>query len=470
MTKIPTLDRRRFIRRSLAATLGGFSLYSAPGLLGTLQAATHAKGFADFKALVCVFLYGGNDGFNTVVPLNGPARTNYLAGRGATLALQAEQLEPLAIVGPAPSDGCAYGWQRATQAGGTQPLIQAYQDGELAIVANVGTLIQPTSQAEVNQAGYPLPPQLYSHNDQQFYWQTCGGTGSQGWAGRMADLLHTANVGATVPMSFTVAGESVLLRGSTARQYAINPWPRAAERMTFLEAPEAGSAARRAVFADLIAQNQQAHVFERTYARSMRQALDTYANIRDAIALSPPIATTFPATALGRQLEMVAHLIAARQPLNLRRQVFFVQQGGYDTHDGQSTEHPALLSQLAQALGAFRAAMIELGVNDAVASFTASDFGRTLTSNGDGSDHGWGSHHFAMGGAVEGGFYGQMPNLASAAQGGTLDAGWGQIIPTTSVEQYAATLGRWFGLSEADLADVLPNLGNFSSGDLGFMA
>lgn len=474
MSQPYTPDRRAFLRRSLAATLGGASLYSAPGTLRLLQAAALDKGaVADFKALVCVFQYGGNDGFNTVVPIDGQARTNYFYGRGATLAIDSGLLLPLTppAGAPGPDDGGNYGLFRASapdQPAATQPLYDLFQQGRVAVVANVGALRQPTTRQDLDNPGFDLPPQLYSHNDQQAYWQTCRADASRGWGGRMADLLLSANDDPALPMSYSVAGESILLRAAQAQPYAINAWPRAAEALTFLEPPEAGSAQRRAVFDQLIAASAQAHILERSYAATMRRTFGNYTALQDALAAAPPVTTAFPATLLGRQLEMVAHLIAARGELGMRRMVFYVVQGGYDTHDSQSEDHPALLAGLAAAVGAFHAATVELGVADAVTTFTASDFGRTLSSNGDGSDHGWGSHHLVVGGAVRGGFYGHMPDLSAD---GPLDAGWGQIIPTTSVEQYAATMGRWMGLNPAQLLDVFPSLANFPAAghDLGFL-
>lgn len=454
-----TSDRRRFIKTSIAAALGGATLGSPLGQLALIgQASAQQASWPDYRALVCVFLYGGNDGFNTVVPY-GPsiARQRYEQGR-PTLRLDTASLLPLVpqASGTA-SDGCAYGMPMEAA-----PLVNLFNSGRAAVLCNVGTLRRPTSKIDVQTPGFALPPQLYSHNDQQTYWQTCGNGAGLGWGGRMADLLHTGNVNQVLPMTMTVAGEASLLRGGIVSQYGLNASGISA--VTFVE----NSASRRALFDALIAPGAQQNALERAYAQTARRTLDNYAILSEALDVTPSPATAFPETILGRQLRMVARVIAARHALGMQRQVFFVQVGGYDTHAAQLADHPVLLQDLSTSMAAFHAATQELGVDDQTTAFTASDFGRTLSSNGDGSDHGWGSHHLIVGGAVRGGrFYGQMPDLSS---NGPLDAGWGQIIPTTSVEQYAATLGAWMGIGLTGLDDIFPNLVNFPVADLGFMA
>lgn len=454
-----TPDRRRFIKTSIAAALGGATLGSPLGQLALIgQASAQQAPWPDYRALVCVFLYGGNDGFNTIVPY-GPsiARQRYENGR-PTLKLDTASLLPLSPApGGAASDGCAYGMPTSAQA-----LATLFDSGRAAVLCNVGTLRRPTTKPDVQTPGFALPPQLYSHNDQQTYWQTCGNNQGLGWGGRMADLLYSGNANQVLPMTMTVAGESSLLRGGTVSQYGLNASGISA--VTFVE----NSASRRALFDALIAPGAQQNALERAYAQTARRTLSNYAILSEALAVTPAPVTAFPATILGRQLRMVAHVIAARNALGMQRQMFFVQVGGYDTHAAQLADHPLLLQDLATSMAAFHAATQELGVEDQATAFTASDFGRTLSSNGDGSDHGWGSHHLIVGGAVRGRrFYGQMPDLSS---NGPLDAGWGQIIPTTSVEQYAATLGAWMGIGLTELDDIFPNLARFPVANLGFMA
>jgi uncharacterized protein (DUF1501 family) len=209
------------------------------------------------------------------------------------------------------------------------------------------------------------------------------------------------------------------------------------------------------------------HALERGFASAFNRSRENAEALGEALEVAPDLGTVFPDTYLAQQLRMVAQLISVRTNLSLKRQIFFVGIGGFDHHDGLLGDHPRLLAEIAQALDAFHTATVELGVANSVTAFTASDFGRTLSSNGDGSDHGWGAHHFAVGGAVQGGrFYGTMPRLLND---GPDDVGWGQIIPTTSVDQYAATLARWFGVGEAEIDLIFPNLGNFASRNLGFM-
>lgn len=467
------MQRRDFLQRSLKAALGGVAATSMLGNLRLVEAATRAgspRGDGSYRALVCVFLYGGNDSVNTVVPRDGIARSAYEASRG-TLVLPTSALLPLTPVagGTPASDGCAYGLQSALAPGdavGTSPLRDLFNSGRMAIVTNVGALIRPTTKPQYQSPGHPLPPQLFSHDDQSVYWQTSRPDDSLGWGGRIADLLHDTNSNTNLPMTMTVGGENVLQRGAIVSQYALNPDPQGA--VPIRELQNSWNANRRAAFMALMSSNAQTHALERGYARSMNRAVDHYAMVADALSGGAPLATPFPASRLGAQLKMVARLIAVRQALGMQRQIFFVSAGGYDTHDTQLVDHPLLLADLARSLAAFYAATQELAVSESVTTFTASDFGRTLSSNGDGSDHGWGGHHFVLGGSVRGGsFYGRMPDLTG---GGPDDAGWGQVIPSTSVDQYAATLARWFGVPAGGILEIVPNVANFPTTDLGFLA
>lgn len=466
------MQRRDFLQRSLKAALGGVAATSMLGNLRLVEAATQAgsiRGDGSYRALVCVFLHGGNDSANTVVPRDGIARSAYQASRG-TLVLPTSALLPLAPAagGTPPSDGCAYGLQSAISANdpvGTTPLRDLFNSGRMAIVTNVGTLIRPTTKPQYQSPGHPLPPQLFSHDDQAVYWQTSRPDDSLGWGGRIADLLHSTNTNTKLPMTMTVGGENLLQRGAIVSQYALNPDPQGAVPIRDLE--NSWNASRRAAFMALMRSATQTHALERGYARAMNRAMDHYDMVAAALSGGAPLTTAFPGSRLGAQLKMVARLIAVRQALGMQRQIFFVSAGGYDTHDTQLVDHPSLLADLAQSLSAFYAATQELNVSESVTTFTASDFGRTLSSNGDGSDHGWGGHHVVLGGSVRGGsFYGRMPDMTG---GGPDDAGWGQIIPTTSVDQYAATLARWFGVPASSIPDIVPNVVNFPTSDLGFL-
>jgi len=463
------MKRRQFLTNTICAALGGAGLYSALGNLRLAQAAANAYGpsrFDDYKALVCVFLFGGNDSLNMIVPRDDGHYRQYRTAR-ATLAVERDRLLPLvAQAGGGASDGAEYGLQACTTdddlvgMGGLQGL---FNRGQAAVLGNVGTLIRPTSKADYLRQAVELPPQLFSHNDQQQYWQVSrtGEGRGYGWAGHIADLLRDANPDAFIPMSVSLNTESILQRASQSSQYVIgNDGPRQFSRF------EWDDDSRRA-FLELMAPGAQSHVFGRSYANSFRRARENASAVAMALEASAPLQTAFPSTDLGNQLRMVARLIKVREVLGLKRQVFFVSMGGFDHHDSLLGDQPGLLAALSQAMTAFHAATGELGVADKVTAFTASDFGRTLSSNGDGSDHGWGGHHFIVGGAVRGGrFFGTMPTLVN---GGDDDAGWGQIIPTTSVDQYGATLARWFGVGDSELDLIFPNLGNFNARDLGFM-
>ncbi|MGO1069193.1 DUF1501 domain-containing protein [Lysobacter sp. CA199] len=464
------MKRRQFLRNSICAALGGAGLYSALGNLRMVQAAANAYGptrFDDYKALVCVFLFGGNDSLNMIVPRDDGHYQQYRSAR-ATLAVEHSRLLPLSPqAGGGASDGADYGLQACTTdedpigMGGLQGL---FNNGQAAVLGNVGTLIRPTSKADYLNHAVELPPQLFSHNDQQQYWQVSrtGEGRNFGWAGHIADLLRDANPDAFIPMSVSLNFESILQRARNAGQYVIGGGgPRPFSRF------EWDDDSRRAFLA-MMAPGAQPHVFGRSYAASFRRARENAAAVETALEASTPLQTAFPNSDLGEQLQMVARLIKVREVLGLKRQVYFVSMGGFDHHDRLLSEQPALLARLSQAMTAFHAATGELGVADKVTAFTASDFGRTLSSNGDGSDHGWGGHHFIVGGAVRGGrFFGTMPTLVN---GGDDDAGWGQIIPTTPVDLYASTLAKWFGVGDSELDLIFPNLPNFSPRrDLGFM-
>ena len=462
------LKRRDFLRAGACLALGGAGVHTALGNLRLLEAATRAygpKAFNDYKALVCVFLHGGNDALNTVVPYDTTGYQRYAQAR-ATLAVPRASLLPLTPQsGGAASDGSQYAIQASTGGGdtvGATGLQQLFNAGRMAILGNVGTLVRPVTKADYVANRVQLPPQLFSHNDQQAYWQISAGGTDTGWGGRIADLLYDANPDAFIPMATSLNYDSLLLRAANGHQYVVgNDGPR---RFSYLEwSPEVRSA-----YLALNADNPQAHPFERSFAASFRRARENASAVEIALESAPPLQTAFPGNDLADQLRMVARMVQVREVLGLKRQIFFVAVGGFDHHDGLLDDHPVLLAQVAQALKAFYDATVELGVANSVTAFTASDFGRTLSSNGDGSDHGWGAHHFAVGGAVRGGrFYGTMPVLQNdgpdAAEGG-------RMIPTTAVEQYAATLARWFGVADGDLDLVFPNLRNFASRNLGFMA
>ena len=479
---MPITSRRRFLTRSFAS-LAGLGLTSAFGNLRVLAAAANQYVFpaGDYKALVCVFLNGGNDSFNSVVPYTTPAYTDYRSSRTVLIAdgglafdqatLSANALSPLAasggLPGGLPSDGASYGTHPALA-----ELRSLFNGGQAAIVANVGTLLHPTSQAAYQAGIIAVPPQLFSHSDQTTFWQTSrpDDANANGWGGRIADRLHSANAGA-IPMCISLSNNNLFQRGDTVDAYGVSPG--GVEKMSYLgEGPESWvippNAAGVAAYDALLAANAQQHVFERAYADRTRSTIANYGIVDAALDGAPALSTPFPNTPLGNQLRMAAQLIQVRGALGMSRQVFYASVGNYDTHDYQVDDQHSNLAQLSQALAAFHAATVELGVASSVTTFTASDFGRSLAVNGDGTDHGWGGHHFVVGGAVRGRrFYGAMPSLRANANPD--DTGFGQIIPTTALDQYAATLAAWLGVSATDIADIFPALSRFDTPNLGFL-
>ncbi len=507
------VNRREFLRRSICAALGGASLYGALGNLRLISAAAAGRryAFTDYRALVCVYLYGGNDSFNTIVPCDASHYATYQGTRQA-LALaqadvQANVLNPLAaqggLPGGLPSDGATYGMHPSMGqvAGGNAGLRGLFNSGKAAIVANVGSLLYPITQQQYQSGAVQTPPQLYSHDDQTNQWQTSrpDDANANGWGGRIADMLYSSNAG-ELPMSITLSGENRFQRAASVNQFAVDAYGAAfaaagvddqgnpvdffqVQGMSFRgDGPESwvvgngNDPGRAAAYDALRASGTQAHVLERAFADTANRAIANAALLNAAMT-GTRLTTPFPDTDLGNQLAAVALMIKVRAALGMNRQVFFVSVGNYDTHGTQLTDQADNLQQLSQALAAFHAATVEMGVADGVTAFTASDFGRSLAVNSDGTDHGWGGHHFVVGGAVRGQrFYGTMPSLAQYDEGlpnngNPDDTGYGQIIPTLAVDQYSATLARWYGVDASGIADMFPNLGRFAAGgNLGFMA
>ena len=455
-------SRRAFVQRlgqlGLAGAAAPWALNLAAMSEAAAQSTTTGSATEDYKALVCVFLYGGNDHHNTLVPFDTASHAAYQRIRTG-IALPRDSLAATALS----SSGLPDGRQMAL-ASQLAPLKPLFDEGSLGVLLNIGTLIQPTTKAQYTAGNVPLPPKLFSHNDQQSVWQSSNPEGStSGWGGRMGDLFMSGN-GKTTFTCVNASGNAVFMSGRQAVQYQVGATGAVALRA--LSTPLFGSQACSDALRQLVTA-PHAHLMRSEYTRVTARAIEAQGILSTALAAAPALTTTFPTGTLGQQLQMVARMIGARQALQAKRQVFFVSLGGFDLHDFLLTQHPGLLTQIGEGLKAFHAATLELGVASRVTTFTASDFGRTLSSNGDGSDHGWGSHHFIMGGAVQGGrFHGQLPEVAV---NGPDDVGQGRLLPTTSVDQLAATLATWMGVSATDLPLVVPNIGNYSVRDLGVL-
>ena len=449
--------RRAFLRRAGALSLAGSATPWAVGLTAMGEAA--AATASDYKALVCVFLYGGNDYANTLIPYDQSSynahyalRSNLAIDRTALAATVLNPTMPLA-------DGRQY-----ALAPGLGPLASMFDAGKMAVLLNIGTLVQPTTKLQYNNRSAPLPPKLFSHNDQQSYWQSASPEGaSSGWGGRMGDLFASGNGNASFT-SISVAGNAVFLSGKSAVQYQVTT--SGSVPVSGIKSPLFGSVACSAVLQSLMT-SPRAHVFDNEYARVGKRSIDANDQLTSALS-GTTLTTAFPTgNGLADQLKMVARLIAARGALGAKRQVFFVSIGGFDTHDSLLKVHPVLMSTIGDAVSAFYQATVDLGVANQVTTFTASDFGRTLSSNSDGSDHGWGSMHFVMGGGVKGkSFVGAAPVIAN---GGPDDVGQGRLLPGLAVDQLGGTLATWFGVSATDQAAILPSLPNYSVKDLGFL-
>jgi uncharacterized protein (DUF1501 family) len=465
----PTLkNRRQFIRQASCAALGTWALTGAIRDLRFINAAAAQTPVSDYKALVCVFLQGGNDSNNLIIPIDASDYASYAAIRSPILAIPQSAALPIQ---PAVSDGHQYGLHPSC--GGLQKL---FGEGKLATLFNVGTLLYPTTRAQYESQGIPLPPQLFSHADQATQWQTSipDQAATTGWGGRCADLLASVQPNAQISMAVTLAGANTFEIGNTVSQYSVST--NGAVTLSGV------TGARLAALQQILGVDAtQANLQTQAYANSVQNALSTGTVLNSAIAATSASnywSTGFPNTFLGTQLQMIARLIQGAPALGMKRQIFFCQLGGYDLHSGQTVvsggvpnatqgAHAVLLGELSDAFLAFERAMEQLTLSNSVTTFTASDFGRTLPCNGYGSDHGWGSHHLIMGGAVKGGnTYGTFPTLTV---NGPDDTSSGRWIPTTAVDQYSATLASWFGVSSSDMATVFPNLSRFNSSNLGFV-
>ena len=509
-------SRRLFMRQASALSLVAGA--GAPLALNLLAAGSAAAQTAsDYRAIVCLFMFGGNDSFNTVLATDSASWSAYAAMRGQSGSsiglLPAGTLPNLSASAGSPARlGGVLPINPTNPQGRTyalHPLLGSLQsmfdtERRLAVVANVGPLVTPTTKPQYNQASHPRPPRLFSHNDQQSIWQTMMPEGAtQGWGGRIADAVAASNTQA-VFTAISVSGSAVWLSGQTVRQYQVSG-AGALRLGADVNIAVYGSTTVASALANIVRSTRGSHVLEADVAAVSDRSIAAESILRSALRPAsdpafgtPPASGSYNPTAdpklqflnplngnyefspLAQQLQAVARLVQAgvSGASGVKRQVFFVSLGGFDTHSSQNQGHASLMARVAHAMRYFDTALGAIGARNNVTTFTASDFGRTFTSNGDGTDHGWGAHQFVMGGAVRGGdLYGSFPTLvAKSSSSSEFDSPDqvrnGALLPSTSVDQLGATLGRWFGLTDAQALTVFPNLANFSSGvrNLGFVA
>jgi uncharacterized protein (DUF1501 family) len=469
--------RRQFLRTASFASMAGIS--ASPFLVGlnSMAAMAQSTGATDYKALVCLFLQGGNDGHGTVIATDPDSFSAFTQARSGAPGLAYPQSSLLPITLRTPQSGRTFALNPALT--GVQNLFNA---GRVAIVANTGTLIAPVTKAQVQANSAPLPASLFSHFDQTAAWQAIASNGGsaehEGWGGAVADLIESMNMNSNSMFTcISTAGIALFLSGQTSFQ--LNVTPAGPIPISGLAQPLFGNAPGTNALSSILSADEN-NLFAKEYEVVIQRSIQAQATLASAmlpagaggVANPPqfldPMTNKLADNPLAASMQTVARIIGGRAGLGVTRQIFYVQLGSFDTHDGQAVQHARLLSQLGGALEYFDGVMTSFGLNDQVTTFTASDFGRTLTSNSDGTDHGWGSHHFVVGGAVQGqDMYGQYPVIGANQAN---DVGAGRLIPTTSVEQYAGTLARWFGLSDGQVRQVLPNFGNFGSSPyLGFL-
>ena len=457
-------SRRDFLGAAPCLALGTTTLFSSLinlKAMNSLMGSTAMVG-GEYKALVCILLSGGNDSYNMIIPRSNNEYNEYAAVR-SNLAIPQNDLLPIT---PNTTDGREFGLHPSMT--GLQNL---FQQGNAAFVNNVGTLVERVTKSDIENNTANLPLGLRSHIDQAAHWQTAFPQErvSTGWGGKMADILKSMNTNDDVSMNISLGGNNIFQRGEEVSEFAINN-----EGGVSVYGYGGQDPFTSLMTADISSMNNKLYedVFKDSYKGVLKRSIDSNEFFNEAIENVGDLNTQFSGTNISRDLRMVAQSIAARNTLGAKRQIFFVQLGGFDTHDDLGNQHANLLNNLDNALSEFYAATEELGVSDCVTTYTISDFARTLTSNGNGTDHAWGGNTIVMGGAVKGKeMYGEYPIIAANTN---LELGGGVLLPTTSTDQYFAEIALWFGISPNDLSLILPNIDNFynintEEGRLGFL-
>lgn len=462
--------RRQFLRTASMASMAGF--YVSPFFLelNSLAAMAQGTGASDYRALICVYLQGGNDGHGTVIATDPESFAAFTTARQGAPGLAYPLANLLPITLKTPQTGRTFALNPALT--GIQNLFNA---GRAAIVANIGTLITPATKTQINANSVELPDSLFSHFDQTAAWQAVAsnlGSGERvGWGGAVADAIEAMNMNSNSMFTcISTCGNALFLAGQSSFQINVTPAgpiPIAGLQQPPFGIPSAANPLNSILTAD------ETNLFAREYEVVINRSIQAQAALVTAMAPAgaggvpnppqflDPSTNMLADNPLAASLQTIARIIAGRASLGVSRQIFYVQLGSFDTHNGQAKTHAQLLTQLGSAFEYFDGLMVNMGLSNNVTSFTISDFGRTLTCNSDGTDHGWGSHHFVVGGAVAGGdMYGQYPVVGVDQQN---DVGNGRLIPTTAVEQYAGTLARWFGLADGQIRTVFPNFANFGT-------
>ncbi len=445
------LSRRGFIQVG-AASIGSLALRP----FGLLPALAQSGG--NYRALVCVFLFGGNDSNNTVIPMDDTSFQAYTSIRGS-LALSSSELTPTVYS----ASNAPYAFH-----GKLTEVASLFSSKELAVVANVGSLVQPLTRDQYQNQQAPIPNNLFSHSDQQLQWQTsiAQGNSPTGWGGRAADYIESQNINSSkFPTFLSVAGNTLEGNGLQTQPVALSP----GASLNLAGFSSAGASQARLNALTTLLQTDTGVSLVQAANDIMANSISDAGALTQALGKATALKTQFPTTSIGAQLKQVAQIIQVQSYLGMNRQIFFCSLGGFDTHASELETHNNLYPQLSPALAAFYDATQELGMAQNVTTFTESDFSRTFQpTTTDGSDHAWGSHHLVVGGAVQGGqIYGTFPTFELA---GPNDADVrGRWIPTTSIDQYGATLCSWFGIPDSALATVFPNFANFASQKLGFL-
>jgi len=472
-------NRRSFLQGMASAS--GLSFLGGTGALAALGAQANAAEVSGYKAIVCVFLFGGQDCHDTVLPFDQASYDGYAALRPGLFADYAAQQggssrDLSRLLELTPTNAAQFGGRQFALPEALAPIKNLFDNGNAAIIGNVGPLVKPLTSTEFFAGVEPRPKSLFSHNDQQSTWMSSAPEGEIfGWGGKFADTVVASGANQNeIFTAVTMSGNTVFLSGENTQQFNLNSnGPPQVDGLRNFNSGLLGTGANSPLAVDLLEQHyknlgtQPSNLFQQDVASINKRAFESNEQFSAALENAPPLNTQFPQNSFSGKLKSIAETINIKSNLNVGRQIFFVSLGGFDTHSNQPAQITGRQAMYANAIAAFFASMQEIGAENDVTLFTASDFGRALLENGDGTDHGWGGHHFVIGGGVTGNtIYGDIPPYEL---GHDQDAGNGRLIPQVSVEQYAATLGKWFGLTDAELLAALPALTNFATKDLGFM-